>query len=409
MIVAAHAVQLNGRRVGTILQRGDVARFVFEHDYWDDPERQVLGLWFEDNPRRSPRAALRLPAWFSNLLPEGPLRNWIAHDRGVSVDRELQLLLQIGQDLPGAVEVVSLEGEVEMEELGAPSDESEAPDSGHSPWKFSLAGVGLKFSMLRQGDRLSIPAANQLGDWIVKFPDAVYADVPTNEFATMSLAREVGIQCPEIQILHRDELPPVPDVMWPGQESVAYAIARFDRKPTGGRVHIEDLAQVRGLYPQQKYSGSFETVAGLLYRGTDHESLREFVRRLTFNLLVGNGDGHLKNWSLIFADGRHAAVSPAYDLVSTGGYYAGGAPDDLGLKFGGSRLPRRVTRSDFARLQQILHVSSADVLDIVDSTVDSFLEAWAGASKERFPAPIRAWIDDNIKPMTKQLGGRTYD
>lgn len=406
MIVATHAVKLGGRRVGTILQRGDVARFVFEEGYWDDPERHVLGLWFEDNPRSSPQAALRLPPWFSNLLPEGPLRNWIAHDRGVSVDRELQLLLQIGHDLPGSVEVITAESQVDSEKIGSPSDASPILKNSASPWKFSLAGVGLKFSMLRHGDRLSIPATDELGDWIVKFPDAVYANVPTNEFAAMSLAREVGIDVPSIELLHRDSLPRVPDVMWPGSETLAYAIARFDRAPGGKRVHIEDLAQVRNIYPLDKYSGSFETVGGLIYRGEDSTSLREFVRRLTFNLLIGNGDAHLKNWSLIYHDGRRAQISPAYDIVSTAGYYDDTSPDDLGLKFGGSKLPNRLSRDAFTRLQRLLGVGPADVLDVVDETLERFRDLWEGESRERFPEVAREWIDRNSEHVARLLTTR---
>lgn len=406
MITAAHSVELAGKRIGALLQRGDVARFLFDSGYWEDSERNVLGLWFENNPRRSPQAALRLPPWFSNLLPEGPLRNWIAHDRGVSVDRELQLLLQIGRDLPGAVVVTALEGDPRVDEIGTPTAQQETLEERQSPWKFSLAGVGLKFSMLRSGDRLSIPAANQLGDWIVKFPDAVYPGVPANEFATMSLAAAVGIACPEIELVHRDDLPPVPDVMWPGREEFAYAIARFDRAPGGEQIHIEDMAQVRGLYPNQKYQGSFETVGGLLYRGQDHESLREFVRRLVFNLLIGNGDAHLKNWSLIYRDGRHPEISPAYDLVSTAGYYRASAPDDLGLKLGGSRLPRRASRADFVRLQSLLHVQAHDVLDVLDETLDRFHDAWTGANRDRFPAQQRDWIDENAPSMSSCLRAR---
>lgn len=407
MITAAHSVALKSKRTGTLLQRGDVARFVFNSDYWEDPERDVLGLWFEDNPRQSPQAALRLPSWFSNLLPEGPLRNWIAHDRGVSVDRELQLLLQIGQDLPGAVVVSDVEDEPGVGEIGLPIALRDPTGDHESPWKFSLAGVGLKFSMLRSGDRLSVPAANQLGDWIVKFPDAVYRDVPTNEFATMSLAKKVGIDCPEIELIHRDELPPVPDVMWPGREEFAYAIARFDRSPDGGRIHIEDLAQVRGLYPHQKYWGSFETVGGLLYRGQDHASLREFIRRLVFNLLVGNGDAHLKNWSLIYHDGRRPEISPAYDIVSTASYYDPSSPDDLGLKLGGSKLPRRASRSDFTRLQKLLRVTDEDIVDVLDDMLDRFYAAWEGADRDRFPGPARAWIDQNAPEMSRRLRAQT--
>jgi serine/threonine-protein kinase HipA len=66
----------------------------------------VLGLLFEQDPLRTHAAALRLPPWFSNLLPEGLLREWIAADRRVSADREMELLAQVGHDLPGAVRVL---------------------------------------------------------------------------------------------------------------------------------------------------------------------------------------------------------------------------------------------------------------------------------------------------------------
>ena len=50
----------------------------------------------------------------------------------------------------------------------------------------------------------------------------------------------------------------------------------------------------------------------------------EFVRRLVFNALIGNADMHMKNWSLIYPDGRSAALAPAYDLLSTIAYIPDG-------------------------------------------------------------------------------------
>lgn len=402
MLEAAHSVFLSSSRVGQLLQRGDVARFVFDEDYWQDGQRPVLGLWFEDNPRNSPQAALRLPTWFSNLLPEGPLRQWIAHDRGVSADRELQLLLRIGHDLPGAVTVVEGgDAVVDPELFKAPSTLGTA--ASESVWKFSLAGVGLKFSLLRRGDRLTLPASENLGNWIVKFPDAIYRDVPANEFATMSIASAVGINVPEIEYVHRDSLPDLPDVMWPGTEEFAYAIKRFDRSESGDRIHIEDMNQVRGFYPDAKYSGTFETVLGLSHRGHDIESLREAVRRLTFNLLVGNGDAHLKNWSFIYPDGRRPKLSPAYDLVSTAGYSAPGHPEDFGLKFGGSKRLERIGRDAFTRIESTLGVERGDVRDVVDSTVERFLKAWADGHDESFPDSARLWITENLQSTTTRL------
>lgn len=404
MTESAHAVLLGDLPIGTLLQRGDVARFIFSEDYWSSPNRGVLGLWFEDNPRQSPQAALRLPPWFSNLLPEGPLRQWIARDRGVSIDRELQLLLRIGEDLPGAVQVIQDAGDLgHIDSLDQDSSLGAAYRAGgSSPWKFSLAGVGMKFSMLREGDRLTVPGQNALGNWIVKFPDATFAQVPSNEFGTMKLAALVGIDVPDIELVHRDLLPDVPGVAWPRGEDYAFAIRRFDRTVGGGRIHIEDFAQVRGFYPDNRYSGSLETVAALAFRGRDHAALQEFVRRLTFNLLVGNGDAHLKNWSLIYPDGRVPTLSPAYDLVSTGPYDLG-QPETLGLQFGRTRSFQRISRGAFQALQNTLQVADKDVLDIVDSTVDAFFTAWESGPPDELPAMVREWVEPHAKAMRRLI------
>lgn len=324
-----YAVNLYGRRVGTLCQRGDHTRFSFTEEYLSNDDRPVLGLRFEEKLRAPYAAALRLPRWFSNLLPEGPLREWIATDRGVALDREMELLAQVGHDLPGAVQVVPATGPDEnwkwSDEPAAPKAQTEVGD-GVSPWRFSLAGVALKFSMLSLGDRLTVPAAGQHGDWLVKFPDYRFADLPINEFAMMSLARDIGVDTPQVRLVHRDELEGLPSRMWPNSELWAYAVRRFDRRPDAARaaVHIEDFAQVRDKYPNAKYEGTFETVAALAYRGRDLRALREMARRLAFSVMIGNGDAHLKNWSLIYPDRRVPTLSPVYDLVSTTAYSSQG-------------------------------------------------------------------------------------
>lgn len=403
MTESAHAVLLGGQSIGTLLQRGDVARFVFSDGYWNSYNRPVLGLWFEDNPRQSPQAALRLPPWFSNLLPEGPLREWIARDRGVNADRELQLLLRIGRDLPGAVEVIPDAGDASnLPSLGEAAIHQAGSVDSSSVWKFSLAGVSMKFSLLRDGSRLTIPGHDDFGDWIVKFPSSDYPLVPQNEYGIMTLASQVGIQVPEIDLVHRDSLPDLPGVVWPRDEVLAYAIRRFDRTAGGGRVHIEDFAQVRGWYANQRFSGSFETVAALSFRMRDHASLQEFIRRLTFNLLVGNGDAHLKNWSLIYNDGRVPVLSPAYDLMCTAAYFP--TTEDFGLRFGRAKEFHRISRTAFAQLQDKLGVSDADVLDIVDSTIDAFFGAWAEGPPRELPGFVADYISLHAENMRRQIG-----
>ncbi|WP_081187676.1 type II toxin-antitoxin system HipA family toxin [Prescottella equi] len=401
-----HAVLLNGTQIGYICHRGDVCRLILSENYWNDPSRSVLGLWFDDNPGQSPKAALRLPTWFSNLLPEGRLREWIAVDRGVSVAREIELLLQVGGDLPGAVQII--EDGAESWDSAAVSvldDVEEVRKSEEAmAWKFSLAGVGMKFSMLQDGERLTLPARNEIGNWIVKLPDSNHPRVPLNEFSMMTIAKEVGVEVPNFRLVDRSELPNIPRYAWPRDECEAYAIERFDRTPGGGRVHIEDLAQVRGFYPERKYEGAFETVAALIYRNRDTGSLQEFARRLALNLLIGNGDAHLKNWSLIYRDGRNATISPAYDIVSTAPYMTSAAQEDLGLKFNRSRRFESVTWRSFQRLENLLGASDANLLSIVDDTVNRFISVWpevANALGE--DGLIVPWITENLAATAGRL------
>ncbi|WP_250707842.1 type II toxin-antitoxin system HipA family toxin, partial [Actinomyces sp. 217892] len=269
------------------------------------------------------------------------------------------------------------------------------------PRRASLAGMALKFAMSRRDGRLVLPAHGEDGDWILKIPDSAYPGLPANELAVMHLAARVGIEVPETALWHRDSIDDLGPGAWPSEETQAYAVRRFDRSPTG-RIHIEDFAQVLGVHGigEGKYHSNVETVLGLAWRGQDHESLQEAVRRSVFNLLVGNGDAHLKNWSLIYPDGKRARLSPAYDLVCTGVI-----PNhaELALPFLGATRLTELRREHFARLQDMLGVGDTDVLDVVDDTLDRFCETWAEGTVA--PEPVAEWIDSHLAGTRHRLLG----
>ena len=405
---SSFGVWIGDRRAGTIQRIGDRTRFSLDLDYREDPNRPVLGLVFEDRPERVHVASIRVAPWFSNLLPEGRLRDWIAGERGVNRQREIELLAHVGHDLPGAVRVLP-EGEVPLEWVWGDEPDTyvvEIADDFHQPGvRFSLAGVAMKFSMLLRRDRLTIPAHGEGGDWIVKMPDTVFRDVPLNEFAMMSLARAAGIEVPEIMLVPREHVDErLPASLWPEHEEWVYAIRRFDRDEHRGLVHIEDLAQVRNVYPERKYEGNFETVANLIYRGHDSESLLEFTRRLTFSVLISNGDYHLKNWSLIYRDGRVPALAPAYDLVSTAYYFIGERPEDLGVKFGGSKDFHRVTLATFGRLQERLGARDVNLAECAAATVERTLAEGRAIRVFLTPSPrLQEAVDQSIGMRSKTI------
>ena len=134
-----------------------------------------------------------LPPFFSNLLPEGPLRRYLAERAGVKSSREFYLLWMLGKDLPGAITVEPAQGE----ELPPGLDDGEDDGVRRNALRFSLAGGQLKFSALKNTGKqggLTIPALGVGGSWIVKLPSLQFEGVPENEFSMMTIAAKLGAE-----------------------------------------------------------------------------------------------------------------------------------------------------------------------------------------------------------------------
>jgi serine/threonine-protein kinase HipA len=86
---------------------------------------------------------------------------------------------------------------------------------------------------------------------------------------------------------------------------------------------MEDFAQVLVKYPQRKYdSANYEQIGKVIYdfSGDGLSDAQQLARRLLVNILLANGDAHLKNWSLLYQDKVTPRLSPAYDIVTTSVY-----------------------------------------------------------------------------------------
>jgi serine/threonine-protein kinase HipA len=366
-------VKLGDLAVGDLrLRSGDSWEFRFRDDYLDLHPRPVLGQFFEDDLKRAHRANLRLPPFFSNLLPEGALRELVARQSDFNEQREALLLEALGGDLPGAVIVErgdggNVEGDMEPAPLPAPVQNREPR------LKFSLAGVQLKFSVLRQDDRLTLPATGQGGDWIVKPPSLLYPGVPANEFSMLGWAVAAGIDVPEHRLVPLSEIDGLPEGLVFGEHE-ALAIRRYDRNQ-GERIHQEDFAQVLGLYPDAKYDEfNYETIGNIIHAVAGPEALIDYARRLSFVILSGNGDAHHKNWSLLYPDGRRASLTPAYDLVFTRAYVDN---DDLALRLSRSRRFADVTIESFRRLARKCGFDEVRLAEVVGEAVEKIRRTWA--------------------------------
>lgn len=398
---AALDILLHDRRIGTLARLdGDRSIFTFDETYLADEERPTISLAYRDRYGgivNAPRAyQTRIEPFFSNLLPEGTLRHFLARRAGVKAVREYPLLAALGRDLPGAVKAIPVGAR------DAPPEDAQAKDiasQAKRALRFSLAGVQLKFSALKNRDKnggLTIPASGTGGDWIVKLPSAHHPDVPENEFAAMSLASRLGIDVPQIDLVQLETIEGLPEGIARYGAS-AYAIRRFDRSEEGA-IHIEDFAQVFGVYADDKYeNASYRQILSVLAIETDEASTVEFIRRLTYCVLIGNGDMHLKNWSLIYPDQRRAILAPAYDLLSTLAYVP---EEDAGLKFHRSRAWESFTYPELEIIADKARLPSHLVVSTAKETVEQFDALW---DQEKSHLPFSADVVAAIEKHRKRL------
>lgn len=368
-------VLLNDRLVGTITNLpSDQNLFVFDEEYIVDPQAPVLSQGFYDsggNLIPQAQTAMKAHPFFSNLLPENELRDYLAERGRVNAMRDFPLLWLLGEDLPGAVRVKDAEGGLPPED---PSIRKHETIENARKLRFSLAGVQLKFSAIRSADGgLSIPAQGAGGHWIAKLPSVTYQGVPENEWSMMTFARHVGIDVPRISLDALEDIDGLPKDI-PPHLGTALAVERFDRAPSGIRIHIEDFAQVFRKYPVDKYKGASNgSIVNALALAAGSEAVAEFVRRLVFNIGIANADMHLKNWSLIYPDGRSPRLAPGYDYVSTIQFLEG---DAMALSIARTKQWADVSRDLLERFARRAGIAKGLVLEAADEMVGRMNEVW---------------------------------
>jgi serine/threonine-protein kinase HipA len=302
----------------------------FTEDFKADPNRPTFSLITHPKFPRADKLMAepwvrnqRLPPTLSNLLPEGALRELIAQGLKVHTDNEFHIFSYLGGDLPGALVAEPVEPEDVPDSVPGTHGKTRVVNLQSTSFenRFSLAGVQMKFSMKEIDGRYNLSKGGVPGDWIVKTPSTIHKDVPVNEYTAMTLAALAGIDIPEIKLVELSHLENLPPINLP-DETLAFAIKRFDRD-NDSRIHMEDFAQVLVKYPHEKYnSASYEQVGRIIYEyaGDGLADVQQFARRLLVNILLANGDAHLKNWSLLYSDQITPRLSPAYDIVTTSVY-----------------------------------------------------------------------------------------
>jgi serine/threonine-protein kinase HipA len=191
----------------------------------------------------------------------------------------------------------------------------------------SLSGVQRKISMQLEKESRTLRVATEGGQFILKPQAQTFPSLPENEHVNLRIAERVGIVIPPCALLELKD------------GSRAYLVRRFDRV-AGGKLLQEDFCQLATKSPKDKYQGSAELCARLVLRYATAPLIEaeKLFRLLVFAWWTGNGDMHLKNFSLLRGEDGNYRLAPAYDLVSTRLVIPN---DELALPIGGTK---RITR-----------------------------------------------------------------
>lgn len=378
----------------------DYHTFEIDRDYDWDIGHPVLSLSLKSRhggiDYSDLQSRTQLPPFFSNLLPEGHLREYLAAKAGVKPQREFSLLSALKDDLPGALRLEAANELLEKNAAKFRDQASQELDLDES-LRFSLAGIQLKFSALESAGKLTIPAHGVGGDYIVKLPSLRYKNVPENEYSMMQLARMIGIETAEVALRKTSSIKRLPkDISENFGQSLV--VKRFDRDENK-RIHIEDFAQIFKIYPRDKYSKvSYGGIANVLFKEGGNEQLLEFVRRLTFSILIGNADMHLKNWSVIYRHPQKATLSPAYDIISTISYL----PDyEMALSIAGEKSMHKIGEAHFRNMAAKMLLPENLVVNEMRDTKEKFIEAWAKSKSDLLiSGASRKTIDQHLKRLS---------
>ncbi|HWX31906.1 MAG TPA: type II toxin-antitoxin system HipA family toxin [Steroidobacteraceae bacterium] len=192
-------------------------------------------------------------------------------------------------------------------------------------------------------------------DLIVKASGIEFPHLTQNEFLCMSAAKRAGI--------------PVPDFAL-SEDGGLFILSRFDQQE-GKSLGFEDMGVLTGRGNRDKYQGSYENVAKAirLYceSGDPLAQLQQFFDYVALMVMVRNGDGHLKNFGLLYQHPQNLAsirLAPLYDVVTTSIYDISGGTTQitkydrtLALKLGKTRsYPNRKTLLEFGKtICQVMH------------------------------------------------------
>lgn len=401
------AVWLYGARVALI-----------ERDSHGRPRLSYTAEAFDRYPLGSPLLSVSLPLasqaytqgavrpFIDGLLPEAESRRAVAAEFDLLASDSYGLIRALGRDCAGALVIqpaaepapppptTSTAQRVTDEELAElVAGLRDAPLGVTDRVRVSLAGVQEKLLMTRMPDGSwgrpvdGTPSTHILKPDIARFPDTV-----ANEAFCMRLAKHLGLAVAEVD-----------EIVVNGRRLLV--VERYDRvvEPGGAvsRLHQEDFCQATGVPPEKKYQEdggpSLLRVAQILMAVGSSDVLEQLLRAVVLNALVGNGDAHAKNFSMLHHRSGTIGLAPLYDVMSTLLY----KDDRLAMYVDDVRRTDRVTADRIVKEAGHWGMRLRRSTEVVSDLLERVPEAMAAAQKDTgdLPPQIPEFVERQLNGL----------
>ncbi len=320
------AVWVDGTRVGELIQENYEYTFQYNNIQSLDPERDLVSLTMPIRAKRYDTQVLMPP--FQTSLPGGALLENLRtkFNKVLDISNDIVLLQLVGNNTIGRVRFTPVDeslgtlksSEYSLKELLThPETEAlfiELLDQFSE--QSGISGVQPKVLWSQEGQKVALLRDN----YILKAAGSDYFGLAVNEFFCLEAAKAAGLQTPEYSLAESGEL---------------LAVKRFDVREEGQQLAFEEVCALLGRPNNAKYTGSYEEVVDLIQKvpcEPTAESNRQIYKSIILNMLIKNGNAHLKNFGVLYDDTNHKWLAPFYDIVNTTIYI----PKDLpALTIGG--------------------------------------------------------------------------
>ena len=404
-------VFLLGKLAGFLESDKSTLSFRYSEDYLQDPS--AVPLSFTLPLQKDAFDDQTTSVFFDNLLPPDVVRKRLGKILHLSRHNIFGFLKAIGGDCAGAVSLYPAENE-ETVSANPPSlreltNEEAVEILTQLPKRplnlgrdegFRISGTGAQDKLIAcvKDNKILLPLYGEPSTHIIKPPIAEYPNSVFNEFFCMRLAEKLGFPAPPCDIIYFDHIP-------------YYCVKRYDRKENNGKVsrlHQEDFCQLFSVDPEKKYENDGGPTIPICFNLIKkmHGGIAgqlDFLRRIIFNFLIGNGDAHAKNFSVLYS-GKNTRLAPVYDLLCTEIY--SNLSREFAMSIGKEFAFANISRNNFQEMAADCQIRPEIVFAQIDDLLMKIIPAAEALKSElaiTHPCPVYDEILQIIKLNVQRL------